>query len=107
MIRNTFAGNPLDRGGHRRTDELWLREQLDHPEATIVALRGGKLLVSATSRGGSHSLVSVAPALARREDAAPVFLGISTVAMRLMSQYPNAAAILLGSVSPLRLRRCA
>jgi NAD+ diphosphatase len=52
FYRNTFAGNPLDRGGDFRTDPAWLEKHAADPEATAIALWTGMPLVEATPEGG-------------------------------------------------------
>jgi NAD+ diphosphatase len=78
-VRNTFAGNPLDRAGDRRADEEWIRGRMDEPGATFVAFRDGMPLVRTTSRGGTRSLANVPPSVAKAAAAArgrALFLGL-------------------------------
>ena len=44
-VLNTFAGNPLDRGGDRREDPVWLAAQTDNPEALALAIWNGGALI--------------------------------------------------------------
>ncbi|RZJ82612.1 MAG: NADH pyrophosphatase, partial [Brevundimonas sp.] len=48
---NTFAGNPLDRAGDRRSDPAWLAEQAAGPGALALALHEGRVLVEAHPDG--------------------------------------------------------
>jgi NAD+ diphosphatase len=51
---NTFAGNPLDRGGELRTDADWLERQAKNPDALAVAMWGGRPLVEDAPEGGAR-----------------------------------------------------
>ena len=42
---NTFAGNPLDRGGDKRSDPAWVEERLKRPGAQAMALWSGRPFV--------------------------------------------------------------
>ncbi len=42
---NTFAGNPLDRGGDRRNDAAWIEAQSSNPEAVALAVWNGGPLI--------------------------------------------------------------
>ncbi len=54
FYRNTFAGNPLDRGGDLRQDAAWLDAQAKHPDATAVAFWKGGPLVEDAPEGGAR-----------------------------------------------------
>jgi len=46
-VRNTFAGNPLDRASERRGDAAWIAAQLDSPDALVAVLWNGAPLLEA------------------------------------------------------------
>lgn len=50
-IRNTFAGNPLDRAGDLRNDPEWLGAQETNPEAQAMVLWEGRPLIEETPDG--------------------------------------------------------
>ena len=49
---NTFAGNPLDRGGDLRSDPEWLARHLGDPVAMAVAMWDGQPFVEDAPEGG-------------------------------------------------------
>ena len=72
---NTFAGNPLDRAGDRRSDPAWLAEQADNPDALALVLWEGRPLIEDHADGPRLAWLSLAHArdVARDREA---FLGL-------------------------------
>jgi NAD+ diphosphatase len=52
-FHNTYAGNPLDRAGDRRTDAAWIEARLSDPGSQAVALWNGQPLVETKADGGA------------------------------------------------------
>jgi NAD+ diphosphatase len=52
-FRNTYAGNPLDRAGERRTDAAWIAARWDDPGSKVLALWNGQPLAEAKAGGGA------------------------------------------------------
>ena len=50
-VTNTFAGNPLDRAGDRRSDPDWLAQQEANPEALALVLWEGRPLIEDHAEG--------------------------------------------------------
>lgn len=73
-LLNTFAGNPLNRGGDQRNDPAWVAEQGANPEALALVIWGGKPLVEDHADGPRLQWLGLAAArsVAGREE---VFLG--------------------------------
>ena len=75
---NTFAGNPLDRASYRRTDEIWLAEQLAAPDSLAIAIWNGKPLVE-TAKDGGTQIAYLAATMARELSGGPerlLFMGL-------------------------------
>ncbi len=73
-VRNTFAGNPLDRSSNERRDRAWIEATLKHPDARYLAFRDLNPLVRGES---SPQLAWRSRAqLARFHAPAPVLLGV-------------------------------
>lgn len=91
-IRNTFAGNPLDRAGDLRNDPEWLEAQEANPEAQAMILWEGRPLVEETPDGPRLAWVSLEHArdMVRDRD---LFLG-------LWKQAPVFAVEFEGSIDP-------
>jgi NAD+ diphosphatase len=52
-FQNTYAGNPLDRAGERRSDVAWIAARLADPGSQVLALWNGQPLAEMTEDGGS------------------------------------------------------
>ncbi len=78
--RNTFAGNPLDRGGDLRSDSEWLARHLADPEAMAVALWQGQPFVEDAPEGGlrlAYLRADMARDAVGGNDERLLFLGVS------------------------------
>lgn len=65
-MRNTFAGDPLDRAGERRADPDWVAARLQEPDALLLPLYDGRPLVEPAPGGGvrlGYAPASLATAL--------------------------------------------
>ena len=91
-IRNTFAGNPLDRAGDLRNDPEWLEAQETNPEAQAMVLWEGRPLIEETSDGPRLAWLSLDHArdMVRDRD---LFLG-------LWNEAPVFAVEFEGSIDP-------
>jgi len=52
-FHNTYAGNPLDRAGERRSDAAWIAARLADPASQALALWNGQPLATTTDGGGA------------------------------------------------------
>ncbi len=52
-FHNTYAGNPLDRAGERRSDAAWIAARLADPASQALALWNGQPLAEAKTGGGA------------------------------------------------------
>jgi NAD+ diphosphatase len=52
-FHNTYAGNPLDRAGERRSDAAWIAARLDDPRSQVLALWNGQPLAETKPGGGA------------------------------------------------------
>ncbi len=52
-FHNTYAGNPLDRAGERRSDAAWIAARLANPASQALALWNGQPLAEAKTGGGA------------------------------------------------------
>lgn len=73
---NVFAGNPLDRAGHRRADAQWLAERLSDPASRFVPVWRTRNLVAVDPMAGAVRLDAATAALLLAEGASAVFLGL-------------------------------
>ena len=53
-LRNTFAGDPLDRAGEHRADAGWVAARLADPGALLLPLHDGRPLVEPAPGGGAR-----------------------------------------------------
>jgi NAD+ diphosphatase len=77
-FHNTYAGNPLDRAGERRTDAAWIEERLADPGSQVLALWNGQPLAG-TDEGGGAALRYISAPLAKvlaADDERLLFLGL-------------------------------
>jgi NAD+ diphosphatase len=75
---NTYAGNPLDRAGERRTDSDWIAARLADPRSQVLALLNGQPLALPRD-GGGVGLSYISAALAKElagGDEQLLFLGL-------------------------------
>jgi NAD+ diphosphatase len=63
-FQNTYAGNPLDRAGERRSDAAWIEARLADPNSLAMALWNGQPLAE-TKVGGGASLRFISGPLAK------------------------------------------
>jgi NAD+ diphosphatase len=63
-FHNTYAGNPLDRAGERRSDAAWIEARLADPGSQALALWNGQPL-AALGQGGGASLRFISGSLAK------------------------------------------
>jgi NAD+ diphosphatase len=77
-FHNTYAGNPLDRAGERRSDAAWIAARLANPGSQAVAFWNGQPLAE-TKAGGAAALRFISGALAKElasGDEGLLFLGL-------------------------------
>ncbi|NBB52150.1 NAD(+) diphosphatase [Rhizobium sp. CRIBSB] len=72
---NTFAGNPLDRGGDQRNDPAWMALQGGHPGALALAMWRDGPLVESTADGPRLAWLGLSAARALKPGN-EVFLGL-------------------------------
>ncbi|HWF00032.1 MAG TPA: NAD(+) diphosphatase [Caulobacteraceae bacterium] len=75
---NTFAGNPLDRASHRRTDAAWLAERLADSTSLAIPLWNGKPLIE-NGTSGAPQLAYVAATMGQELAGGPerlLFMGL-------------------------------
>jgi len=77
-FHNTYAGNPLDRAGERRSDGAWIEARLAHAGSLALAMWNGQPLAGANAGGGA-GLRYIAGPLAKElagDEERLVFLGL-------------------------------
>jgi NAD+ diphosphatase len=77
-FHNTYAGNPLDRAGERRSDAAWIAARLADPRSQALALWNGQPLAEPREDGGA-ALRFVSGALAQTlagDEEGLLFLGL-------------------------------
>jgi NAD+ diphosphatase len=57
-FHNTYAGNPLDRAGERRSDAAWIAARLADPSSQALTLWNGQLLATTTEGGADLRFIS-------------------------------------------------
>jgi len=102
---NAFANSPLDRAGHLRRNESWLKEALAAPRTEIVAFHNRRPFIveregqTETGWMGAHAAAAIAPA-----DAPLIFLGLDTHGdARFAIELPDEASLAnIGKFEELR-----
>jgi NAD+ diphosphatase len=97
VFHNTYAGNPLDRAGERRSDAAWIEARLADPNSQALALWNGQPLAE-TEAGGGAALRFISGPLAKElagGEAWLLFLGL-----RLDDDVAVFAVDLEGDVDP-------
>jgi len=62
-FQNTYAGNPLDRAGERRSDQAWIDARLADPGSQALAMWNGQPLSTTIDGGAALQFVSAPLAL--------------------------------------------
>jgi NAD+ diphosphatase len=76
-FNNTYAGNPLDRAGERRSDRAWVEARLDAEATQALPLWNGQPLAGPRDAGGGLIFISGSQAKAlAASDETLLFLGL-------------------------------
>lgn len=92
VFKNAFSGNPLDRAGDLRNDDVWLSAQRRHPDAMAMVMWEGRTLIEPFEDGERVVWLSLGHALDMVRDR-DLFLG-------LWKDVPVYAVEFEGSIDP-------